>query len=279
MSATSRYASDNHAYAAQTSAEVTRLAIELARNFHYAVFPCGKNKTPIWPKHLGGRGYKDASTNPDRIAWLWRNYPGPLIGVATGVASGFDVLDIDPRHESAVEWWHRNHTRLPVTFAYRTRSGGVHLAFKHAPGLRCSAGREGGRLPLGVDVRADGGYIIYWPAAGSPVLDSVPIAPWPAWLLDLLRKPRAERAEAFPRVLAVSPDRAIDGLIRTVSTAREGTRNARLFWSSCRLSERVRAGEIGQREAEALLLDAARVAGLPVLEAQRTIASAFGREP
>ena len=57
--------------------------------------------------------------------------------------------------------------------------------------------------------------------------------------------------------------------------AREGERNQMLFWSACRLAERVSAGQLSQREASALLNAAAHEAGLTENEAQRTIQSAW----
>ena len=70
-------------------------------------------------------------------------------------------------------------------------------------------------------------------------------------------------------------EKAIDGVLRHVSTAREGERNQILFWGACRLRERVDAGQLGQGEATALLVNAARVVGLQDNEAQRTISSAW----
>jgi len=55
----------------------------------------------------------------------------------------------------------------------------LHLLFKHAPGLGCSSGK----IAEGVDVRADGGYAIWWPSTGRVVEDN-PICEWPNWLLD-----------------------------------------------------------------------------------------------
>src|SRR5689334_3538050 len=107
--------------------DVATLATNLARNQGWAVFPVGGNKNPVWPKAKGGSGYKDGSKDPDRIAWLWRHWPGPLIGIATGAMSGVSVLDVDLKHDAALAWWQANEARLPRTRAYRTRSGGIHL--------------------------------------------------------------------------------------------------------------------------------------------------------
>jgi hypothetical protein len=100
----------------------------------------------------------------------------PLVGVLTGAANGFDCLDIDP---AGGGWYDRNFDALPLTRAHATRRDGVHLLFKHAEGLRGSAGK----IAPGVDVRADGNYIIWWPRQGLPFEDH-PISEWPNWLLE-----------------------------------------------------------------------------------------------
>jgi hypothetical protein len=68
-------------------------------------------------------------------------------------------------------------------------------------------------------------------------------------------------------------DAAIAGIVNAVATAAEGNRNSTLNWAAYRLGERVRAGNIGRTEAATLLAEAASNAGLPKVEADRTIAS------
>ena len=146
-------------------------------------FPCRADKRPATL-----HGFKDASRNRNDLEHIWRRYPGPLVGVPTGEASGFDVLDIDKQHHGD-HWFLDNKSALLPTRAHRTRSGGIHLLFKHTEAFRCSAGK----IAPGIDVRAIGGYVIWWPAAGLPVLSDMPVVAWPAWLRALLRsRPRPE---------------------------------------------------------------------------------------
>jgi hypothetical protein len=59
-----------------------------------------------------------------------------------------DALDIDPRHGGDV-WYAANLSRLPRTRTHQTRSGGLHILFDHADGVRSSAGK----IAPGIDVR------------------------------------------------------------------------------------------------------------------------------
>jgi hypothetical protein len=129
-------------------------------------FPCDRDKHPLitaWQKNAGRR---------DHSRW-------PLVGVPTGAVNGFDVLDVDLE---ALGWHDQNRDRFPFTQVHTTRSGGWHFLFKHREGLRNSASR----IAPGVDVRADGGFIIWWPREGLP-FTTAEFAEWPEWLLAMAR--------------------------------------------------------------------------------------------
>jgi hypothetical protein len=130
------------------------------------IFPCNAAKEP-----LTEHGFKDARRGANWKGW-------PLVGFATGAASGIDVLDIDPDGRT---WFDANFDALPTTRAHSTQRG-LHLLFKHAPGLRCSTDK----IADGVDVRADGGYAVWWPREGLPI-EEAPICEWPEWLLKEAR--------------------------------------------------------------------------------------------
>ena len=144
-----------------------------ARRLRWAVFPCyeiaggvcacgsdcdSPGKHPRTP-----HGCLDATTDETVINGWWSQWPDAHVGVATGEVSGFDVLDIDPRHggdESLAEL-EAEQGEMPATIEQLTGGGGRHLLFKHRKGVRNAAG---GGLGTGLDVRGDGGYIIVAPS-------------------------------------------------------------------------------------------------------------------
>jgi hypothetical protein len=233
----------------------------------WAVLPVSQDKTP-----RTRNGYKAASTEPERIKAMHVEFGFVLVGIATGEASNLAVLDVDRQHNGQA-WWLANRSRLPATRTHRTRSGGLHLFFQHKPGLKCSTAR----IAPGIDVRADAGYIIYWPGAGLPVLCDAPLAPWPEWLTPPEKSAPAPSIEAYRQRPAAHIEAQLAGLIRTIAAAPQGRRNASLFWAASRAAEIIAQGQLSGPHAEAVLIEAASRAGMDHLEAARTIKSAFKR--
>jgi hypothetical protein len=260
--------------------EAARLAVNLARNCGYAVFPCGENKKPVRPKHLGGSGYKEASTDPDRISWLWKHFPGSLIGIATGERSGVSVLDVDIKHDTARAWFHQNCSRIPETETYRTRGGGIHIYFRHAPGIRISEGKP---VP-GVDVRGHGGYVISWFAAGCECLDHSTPAPWPVWLRDVIWPPPQPRTAYPKRNSEPISDKLLnavkENVLRKVRDAADGQKHFRLRAQARVLGGIQERAGFTTEEAVQWLLDALPDSALDLDNAKNTAAwgLAKGRE-
>lgn len=164
-----------------------------AERLSWAVFPCSGKV----PAVKGGRGCLDASSDPEIIARWWRDYPGANIGIATGKASGFTVLDLDgdEGEESLAALVHQ-HGAVPDTVEQLTGGGGRHLLFRHIDGI-------GNRTAIrpGIDVRGTGGYIVAAPSVHPNTqrryvweVDHHPldreIAEAPPWLVTLIRKPQ-----------------------------------------------------------------------------------------
>jgi hypothetical protein len=248
------------------SALVTALELGLP------AFPCRPDKAPACP-----RGFRAAVSDPRALRELWRCYPGPLVGVPTGPQSDLDTLDIDaPRHTEAAAWWQEIGRQLPPTRIHRTRSGGLHVLFRHEPGLRCWAGR-----PLsGIDGRADGGYIIWWPAAGLGLISDAPPAPWPEWLIHELEPKHAPvPGQVWEPQAGHSVSRYVEAALRNAAFRIQGSpigfRNNALNAEAYGLGRMVIAGLLDAQTVADSLAAAATAAGLPPREIEATLRSAF----
>lgn len=145
-------------------------------------------------------GCKAATTDLAQITAWWTRWPNANIGLATGLASGLVVLDIDPRNHGDATFAElvERHGDLPATPALRTGGDGFHLYFRR-PNEPRVAGRP---LGAGVDVKADGGYVVAHSSlhvAGKRYefqadrgLDATPIADLPDWVAAVIvgDKPR-----------------------------------------------------------------------------------------
>jgi len=179
------------------------------------VFPCATNKRPCCEG-----GFNAASTDPAEIARMFADPRAALIGVPTGAVSGFDALDIDPA-KGGQEWRNVNAHRLPRTRRHFTRSGGTHELFPHTPGLRNSASK----IAPGVDIRADGGYIIWWPQQGFAT-DGSAWEPIPDWLLiEGMRRQHREGSAPAPTELAPPSAADLVALLNAMPNPESTTRD------------------------------------------------------
>ncbi len=216
-------------------ADLLRAALDYAAG-GWPVFPC----KPGGKEPLTRRGHLDASTNPQQITAWWNRHPEANIGVPTGERTSLLVLDVD--HPAGLD---AEYGELPATRTHGTGSGGMHLLYRYPAGenIRNSAGK----LAPGLDVRAEGGYIIAPPSATTrpyEVLDDVPLAEPPEWLLALLRRPQRP-ASGDPggraRLSDVSSD--VEG-----PPIPDGQRDDTLFHIGCKLR--------GEGHDEPAILDA-----------------------
>jgi|GEM_PF-871025 len=155
------------------SADTLAAALRLAED-GLPIFPCRPNKRPF-----ADHGFKDASTDPKVIKDWWQRWPDSLIGVPTGNAPGLLVVDVDP---TGAEWYREHQLDLRCGRVHRTRRG-HHLLYRMPEvEIRNSAGR----VAPGIDVRGEGGFVIWWPACGlETVGDLADVTEPPGWLLKL----------------------------------------------------------------------------------------------
>jgi hypothetical protein len=197
-----------------------------------------------------------------RIVRWWREQPAANIGLVTGQASGVLVLDVDPGHggEEALTTLAQRYGELPASRRVRTGGGGFHAYFRlPSDGYYASCvGLDGLK---GIDVRGDGGYVVTPPschATGTRYRwedERVPIAPAPAWLLDLSRRPArdAPRQTDPPeqRPAAQTTTAAARWLNRYVRQATVGTRNQCAYLLAQQLRDSAR---LSLEEAQPIIL-------------------------
>lgn len=160
---------------------------------------------PVFPAHASNKRphVKDwpnvATTDVDQLKSWWRKWPDAMPALPTGERSGVAVLDVDMKDgkdgiATLRSLGFDTDTMSPAMIA--TPSGGQHIYFRHSEGLGSSAGQIG----LGVDVRANGGFVVA-PGAingkgaygmiGGPLKRA--LADLPTWPTKLAPPPRVAR--------------------------------------------------------------------------------------
>lgn len=226
----------------------------------------------------------DADLDRFIASWWWIGADRG-VGAVTGAVSSIvaaDVDDDDGRElvERTCGW--------PTTVTVKTARG-WHLWFRHPGGRRPNRARIGG---VGLDVRGDGGFAIAppsvhpsgftysWERSPWEHEDGMwPPAPMPPALVDLIWPARV--SEARPKLLR-SPaggDRyvraALEQEVAAVSSAPEGARNDQLNRSAFAIARFVKNGQLPAVAVADAFVNAARRAGLPEREAERTVESAL----
>lgn len=136
-----------------------------------AALDYGRRGLPVFPCHpetkapLTANGFHDASADADAVRAWWAQWPDAMIGMPTGEATGFWVLDIDDPEafEQACT------IALPATRRVDTGKG-YHLYFRHDPAKpvrnQQKHPKRGWPFPSlpGAETRGEGGYVIVPPS-------------------------------------------------------------------------------------------------------------------
>jgi hypothetical protein len=174
----------------------------------YPVFPCRRNPEEVMvrgqlklmkPKSpYTTHGLCDASQDPNQIRAWWHKWPDALVGVPTGAVTQLVVVDYDSGKvdDAGKDWIEENTSLLLATRSHTTLSGGRHYLFRLPANSEYKNGvcvTLAGKRRGGIDVRAEGGYIIWWPLHGSA--QNGEVLPLPAGLVD---EQRLEHVELPP---------------------------------------------------------------------------------
>ncbi len=265
------------------------------------VFLLGRTKRPVAncpncpkaeadPNHnaeacgcLTCHGFYAATTDPDRITAMHAAIPGGLLAIRTGTISGLAVIDIDPRNGGTVL-----PDLMPPTRCVRTGSGGWHLYYRH-PGGPLAAKLRG---HPGIDVKADGGYVVappsIHPGTGQPyrrVGDRAAIEmppPLVAACRPIEAPPAATPGTAptpFSRGRGISsPIALLTAHLDAIARAPEGRRRAVLYGAARGVARMVAAGALTSADAHAALYAAGRQAGQTDRDTRAAITGGFRAE-
>jgi hypothetical protein len=152
----------------------------------FKVFPVKLDKTPLTP-----HGLKDATQTQQGVREYWNKHPDAGIGLVT---DGLVVIDFDLKSGGieSKEKIEDKYGLLPRTRAHITGGGGYHYLYKNPNGTHIRNTTMLAGYP-GVDIRANGGYIVAPPShhtSGTDysVMDESPIIDAPSWLVELTKQ-------------------------------------------------------------------------------------------
>jgi hypothetical protein len=264
----------------------------------WPVFVLGRSKRPVancrackaagWQHDparcacLTCHGFHAATTDPARLAAMLAAIPRGLLAIRTGTAAGLAVVDIDPRNGGQIDL-----ALMTPTATVATGGGGWHLYYRHPGGLLVPA------LPRhrGVDVKADGGYVVappsVHPATRRPYrwAGERAVAEMPRALRAALTPPPAPprpRLSGQPVTRSArgisSPSALLAANLRAVRDAPEGRRRHTLYGAARGVARMVAAGAITTEDAHAVLAAAGQQAGQTPREIRAAISGAFHDE-
>ena len=229
-------------------------------------------------------GFYAATRDPARIARMLAAVPGGVLAIRTGTASGLCVIDIDPRNGGQLD-----RALMTPTATVATGGGGWHLYYRHPRGPTVTKLRD----RPGVDVKADGGYVVappsIHPATGQryrwlgdrPVTEMHPalraaIAPPPESPALPAAAPPVTRQGAG---CISSPRALLAAHLRAVQQAPEGRRRVTLYGAARGVARMVLAGAITAEDARGVLTAAGRAhAGLTPAQIRNAINGGFRDE-
>ncbi len=198
---------------------------------------CRRANCPSPGKHPTLKGGVHAATRDEaKIHRFFSSEISRNLGIATGLASGIFVLDVDPRHggDASLSNLEAAMGPLPQATAVLSRGDGRHIYLRH-PSYPIA--NSAGLLGKGLDVRGDGGYIVAppsthvsgkhyaWLAGGDTLAAS--LVPAPAALLEAIARLKAASAPN-PRPHVRAGERNITLMSLAGSQRRRGAAHAEI---------------------------------------------------
>jgi hypothetical protein len=209
--------------------------------------------------HLTCHGFYAATTDPARLEAMVAAHPDGLLAVRTGAAptgANVVVIDIDPGHGG-----HLDPDLMTPTLAGATGNHGWHLFYRH-PGHPVLSRP----LPdaVGVDVKADGGYVVLPPSIHPTTrrpyrwANHRTIKEMPPPLTEIVLSPPAAESGPTPATPVRTPPagsnlnaaggqvrypaKLVDACLTRIRTAPEGRRRVTLYGAARGVARAIHAG-------------------------------------
>ena len=275
-----------------------RAALDYAER-GFPVFPCSpKNKRPLPPKDKdpdtgeeipNSGGLRKATTDTQQIITWWTMWPNAMIGVAMGEQAGVWAIDPDaPKEEGGADGreylakLQLQHGSLPNTHTHLTPGGGKHMLFRWRSDKPVT-NREGALKKKGINVRGEGGYLIFPPSQYfdgkhyeiEEPLDSFHFADAPEWLYDLIFAQPEPKISELAMAMVRRPERnlfssdgsryaeaALENEIDALATTFKGGRNTQLNNAAVSLGTLVASGHLSESRVIEELLSGCAANGL-----------------
>lgn len=262
------------------TSETYNEACKYVKEFGWSVIPIThKDKKPkagFLPKDGAGRPswtkYQAEVPNESDLLKWFGNGSASNVGVVTGKVSGIIVVDADSK-EAAENLERKGLPRTPTVVTGK----GKHYYFRYPHGFDAA---NKVRIMDGVDIRAEGGYVVAPPSIHSSGRtycweispDDQPLAELPEWLRRALTTPDSGAMHSKPSKGRL---RTLADCIVAVRDSVEGERNHTLNRSAYVAGTLVSEGATDEDDAANALAEAGIEAGLPPTEVFRTIKSAM----
>ena len=254
------------------------------------------SKRPMWPAWQ-----KEATADPRVLLDALAREPNMNLGLATGQASGFFVVDIDPDKGGKQTFLRvqQSRERFPSTLGAHTRSGGYHLYYR-ADEFFSPRNRKLDRVDLpGIETRGEGGFVVAAPSYYDATRDrdntdgvsgayrwanGAPIAHAPRWLIEriesfdrpppIVTRSQMARRASYRGQGESRPFARLEGAARTLAAkAPETGRNMYLNNAAYGMGFLVDKGQLDENFVRRKLYDAARASGLDDRGTKATIES------
>jgi len=235
--------------------------------------------------HLTCHGFYAATRDPDRIRAMHDVVPGGLLAIRTGTICDLAVIDIDPRNGGRLL-----PELMPPTQCVLTGSDGWHLYYRHPGGPLAKDLKHRG-YP-GIDVKADGGYVVappsIHPSTRRPyrLVGDRPVIEMSPPLIAACRPAEPPPAGSRPTAptpttnggLISNPAALLAAHLRAVDRAPQGRRRVTLYGAARGVARMVAAGAITPHDAYAALYDAGQRAEQSHYNITTAIAGGFRAE-